>query len=146
MILTSNALVLCSLAILASLFQVKGQSGDKSDDALKSVLLKRGDEMMSARMRHDSAGIASVFAPDFVQVTGEAMAVGVDATIKSLMNCNLTSYHITESSLNMLSPTAAVLITRQQQQITCFGHPAPPVMNMTGTYVKRWEMADPHPY
>jgi uncharacterized protein (TIGR02246 family) len=137
MLRTSNALVLCSLAILASLSQARGPSGDKSDASLKSVLLKRDNEMMSAWMRHDSAGIASIFAPDFVQVSGEAMVIGVDATIKSLMNCNLTSYHITESSLKKLSPTAAVLITKQEQQIFCFGHPAPPVMNMTDTYIKR---------
>ncbi len=132
-----NAFVLYALVTLAFLFQATAQSTATSDDALKAILLRRGDEMMSAWKRHDSAGIASTFAPDFVQVGGHAMAIGADATITALMSCNLTSYHITESVLKQLSPTAAVLITRQQQQLTCSGHPAPPVMNMTDTYVKR---------
>jgi hypothetical protein len=137
MLRTSNALLLCSLATLAFLSQAKAQSTTKANDALKAVLLKRGDEFMSAWKKHDSAGIASTLAPDFVAVGGEAMATGLDATMKALMSCDLTSYRITDSALKQLSPTAAVLITKQQQQITCFGHPAPLVMYMTDTYVKR---------
>jgi hypothetical protein len=137
MLRTPNALLLCSLATLAFLSQAKAQSTTKADDALKAVLLKRGDEFMSAWKKHDSAGIASILAPDFVDVGGEAMANGLDASMKALMSCDLTSYRITDSALKQLSPIAAVLITKQQQQITCFGHPAPPVMYMTDTYVKR---------
>jgi hypothetical protein len=132
-----RTLILSSLAAMTFLFQVNGQSVPPSKDALKDILLQRGDEMMAAWKRHDSAGIASTLAPDFVSVGGDAMATGFDATIKGLMNCTLTSYRITESNLKQLSSTAAVLITRQEQQITCSGHPAPAVMNMTDTYVKR---------
>jgi hypothetical protein len=60
MLRTPNALLLCSLATLAFLSQAKAQSTSKADDALKAVLLKRGDEFMSAWKKHDSAGIASI--------------------------------------------------------------------------------------
>lgn len=94
--------------------------------------------MMAAWKAHDRAGLLSTLAPDFVAVGfGGSMTTDLDATIKALMGCELTSYRIADSSLKQLSPTVAVLITRQQQQITCSGHPAPASMDMTDTYVKR---------
>ena len=137
MILTRYALVLCSLLSVAFLPQTRAQSTTKSDDALRTILLRKGDEFMAALKKHDRAGIASTLAPEFVAVGGTATATGVDETLKVLMSCDLMSYHIAESVLRQVSPTAAILITKQHQQITCFGHPAPVVVYATDTYVKR---------
>ncbi len=134
---TRAALLLCLLGNVLALTRAKAQSSAQPNSILKARLLQRGDDMMSAWKKHDSAGIASTFAPDFVYVGGDAMTSGVDATIKALMGCEVTSYRIAESTLMQLSTDVAVLITRQQQTITCSGHPLPPVMNMTDTYVKR---------
>jgi uncharacterized protein (TIGR02246 family) len=129
--------IACLVATLAAFPAARAQPSQASDDALKAVLLSRGDEMMAAWKKHDRAGIASVFSPDFIQIGGESMVVDRNTTLDGLMHCDLLSYRIAESSLKRLSPTAAVLITKQEQKITCFGQPAPPVMNMTDTYVKR---------
>ena len=134
---TSSPLIVFSLLALLLPFQLKGQSIAKSNDALKDVLLKRNDEFMSAWKRHDRAAITSTLAPEFLNVGGNGMATGLDATLNRLLSCTLTSYHPTESRLLQLSPTAAVIIARQQQEISCSGHPAPPVVDATDTYVKR---------
>lgn len=132
-----NALIFCLLVTLGFISQARGQSPTKPDDALKAVLLARGDDFMSAWKKHDRAGIVSTLAPEFVAVGGPALASGVDDTLKGLMGCDVASYHINDSALKRLSPTTAVLLTTQQQQITCSGHPAPALMYMTDTYVKR---------
>ena len=132
-----TALVLCSLALMVPSPRTRAQAPPSSNGALKATLLGRGDEMMAAWKRHDSAGITATFAPDFVYVGSDALGSDVDATLKVLMACTVSSYRIAASSLKQLSPTTAVLLTRQEQQITCFGHPLPAVMNMTDTYVER---------
>ena len=132
---TAFASIVCSHMALVCVPGAGARSTARPEDTLKAHLLEKGDEMMAAWKKHDSAGIASTFAPDFVYVGGDAVFQDASATLKVLANCNVTSYHILESRLKQLSPTAAVLITKQQQEISCFGHPAPPVMNMTDTYV-----------
>ena len=133
----SSKLTVCALAFLVLPFQGKGQSVALSNQALRDVLLKRNDEFMSAWKRHDPARMAAAFDPEFLSVGGRSMTAGLDATMKGLLGCTLTSYHIPDSRLLQLSPTMAILITRQQQEISCSGHPAPPVVDTTDTYVKR---------
>ena len=135
MLRTSKAIISGSFAL--GLCQVQAQPATGANQDLKSTLLGRGDAMMAAWKKHDAAGIASTFAPDFIYVGAEGISMGADTTVKTLMNCALAGYSVEESALKQVSPTVAILITRQKQQLSCFGHPAPPVMNMSDTYVKR---------
>ncbi len=147
MIRTLFKLVICLLGIVvlagvagAQTTAASGGSVAKSTapgEALKAVLLKRGDAMMAAWKRHDRAGVAATFARSFVYVGGDALATDKEATLTGLMGCDLSSYRIAESSVKEISPSVAILLTRQEQQVTCGGQVLPVVMNMTDTYVKQ---------
>jgi uncharacterized protein (TIGR02246 family) len=108
----------------------------QGDDALLKTLNAVNQRSIEAWRNHDRAGFAAPFAPEMVYLSSDGIFKLSDI-LDGLMTCTVGEVSLRNQQVRSLSPTSAVLVSRQHQQVHCGDHDEPSELNNTLTFVKR---------
>lgn len=106
------------------------------DRQLQRALVAESDAFMEYWKKGDLPRLSAILAPDFVYAGPQGIS-SRQAALDVIRQCKLSAYSFRDLQMRRLSPDAAVLVYRLNQDLTCFGKKDPSVTLNSDTFVKR---------